>query len=434
MSRYTKEDINKIVDEEDVEFIRMQFCDILGKPKNLAITVSQLDKILSNECTFSATPVEGYEACTGLVTLHPDLDTFQIYPWRPQTGKVARMYCDVYGPDGKPWPGDSRQVLRRVVKQGQKMGLEFDVRPDQEFFLFHTDEEGKPTTHTHEYAGYFDVSPLDLAENVRRDIILTLEEMDFEILDSHHEIAPAQHEIDIAEGRADRVADQIMTFRMVVKTISQKHGLYATFLPKPTADVNGSAFGLHIICRDMLGKNMFAGSDNDHLSELGEHFMAGVLSHMRGLTLLTNPIVNSYKRLIPGFDAPTHISWTDDLSDKKSVIHVIGDGSSTEIGLRNPDGTCNPYLAIAGVLAAGMDGIERKLDLPPKAEADQVDKRAGLPESIKEAIDAYQADPLIRDVLGDTIYNGYLDDKLNEWREFRSVVTNWEINRYLGIY
>lgn len=434
MSRYTKEDINKIVDEEDVEFIRMQFCDILGKPKNLAITVSQLDKILSNECTFSATPVEGYEACTGLVTLHPDLDTFQIYPWRPQTGKVARMYCDVYGPDGKPWPGDSRQVLRRVVKQGQKMGLEFDVRPDQEFFLFHTDEEGKPTTHTHEYAGYFDVSPLDLAENVRRDIILTLEEMDFEILDSHHEIAPAQHEIDIAEGRADRVADQIMTFRMVVKTISQKHGLYATFLPKPTADVNGSAFGLHIICRDMLGKNMFAGPDNDHLSELGEHFMAGVLSHMRGLTLLTNPIVNSYKRLIPGFDAPTHISWTDDLSDKKSVIHVIRDGSSTEIGLRNPDGTCNPYLAIAGVLAAGMDGIERKLDLPPKAEADQVDKRAGLPESIKEAIDAYQADPLIRDVLGDTIYNGYLDDKLNEWREFRSVVTNWEINRYLGIY
>ncbi len=434
MSRYTKEDIYKIVDEEDVEFIRMQFCDILGKPKNLAITMSQLDKILSNECTFSAAPVEGYEECTGLVTLHPDLDTFQIYPWRPQTGKVARMYCDVYGPDGKPWPGDPRQVLRRIVRQAKDMGLEFDIRPDQEFFLFHTDEDGRPTTHTHEYAGYSDVAPLDLAENVRRDIILTLEEMDFEILDSHHEIAPAQHEIDIAEGCADRVADQIMTFRMVVKTISQKHGLYATFLPKPTAEVNGSAMGLHVICRDALGKNLFTGSDQDHMSELGEHFLAGVLSHMRGLTLLTNPIVNSYKRLIPGFDAPTHISWSDNLSDKKSVIHVIRNGNNTELFLRNPDGTCNPYLAVAGILAAGMDGINRKLVLPEKAKPNQDSDFVGLPESIKEAIEAYQADPMIHDVLGDLIYRDYLDEKKKEWKEFRSVVTNWEINRYLGIY
>lgn len=434
MSKFTKNDIYKLVDEEDVEFIRLQFCDILGKPKNLAITVSQLDRILNNEVEFDATPAAGFEACKGLVSLHPDLDTFQTYPWRPQTGKVARMYCDVYCSDGKPFEGDSRRVLRRVMQEADKMGLTFDIRPDQEFFLFHTDDDGKPTTLTHEYAGCFDVAPLDLAENVRRDIILTLEEMDMEVIQSHHEISPAQHEIDIAEGRADRVADQVMTFRMVVKTISQKHGLYATFMPKPLENRNGSAFSLHIVCRDALGKNLFADDGQEPLSEMGKQFLAGVLAHMKGITLLTNPIVNSYKRLIPGFDAPTRISWSDDLADKKSVVHLQREGNSTEIELRNPDGVCNPYLAFAVILAAGMDGIKKKMQLSPKAELDDSAEHEMLPESINEAIDAYEEDPLIHEVLGDTIYTNYLNEKLREWKEFRSVVTNWELKKYLGIY
>jgi len=434
MSRYTKNDIYKLVDEEDVEFIRMQFCDILGKPKNIAVTVSQLDKILDNQCIFDVTPAAGFETSTGLAVLHPDLDTFQTYPWRPQTGKVARMYCDIYDADGNPWEGDPRLVLRRVMKKADEMGLSFDIRPDQEFFLFHTDDEGRPTTHTHEYAGCFDVSPLDLAENVRRDIILTLEEMNLEVVKSHHEVSPAQHEIDIAGGRADRVADEVMTFRMVVKTISQKHGLYATFLPKPIQNVNGSALSLHIECTDALGKNLFAGDGPDGLSEMGGQFLAGVLKHLKGITLLTNPIVNSYKRLTPGFGAPTHISWSDNLADKESVIHLLRRGNSTEIELRNPDGVCNPYLAFAAILEAGMDGIRNEMTPPPKADLTGKDPYDILPESINEAIDAYQSDPLIREVLGEEVYKHYLNEKMKEWKEFRAVVTNWELNKYLGIY
>jgi glutamine synthetase len=436
MGRYTKEDIFRMVDEEDVEFIRLQFSDIFGMTKNLAVTVSQLERTLNNEYAFDPSAINGFEDIGQEIYLKPDLDTFEIYPWRPQTGKVARMFCDLLDENGKPFGGDSRRVLRDVLDRASEMGFIFDIRPELEFFLFHTDEEGRPTTITHEDAGYYDVAPLDLAENVRRDIILTLEDMNFQILGSHHEISPAQHEIDFVEDRADRVADAVMTFKMAVKTIAKKHGLYATFLPKPTEGVNGSGMHVNVFCRDHLGKNLFRNDEDEILSETGKQFVAGLLAHSRAITLLTNPIVNSYKRLIPGFDAPTDITWSDNLAARSAVINVPHrSGDSTRIEYRSPDGVCNPYLAFAAIIAAGLDGIQRGLKAPEmENRAPQADtvRPQHLPETLGEAMEAYEKDALIRDVLGDYIYNRFRDEKMKEWKEFRSVVTNWELDRYLG--
>lgn len=445
MGKYTKQDIFRIVEEEDVEFIRLQFTDIFGMPKNLAITASHLEQALNNGCTFEASAIGGIRDGAEELYLYPDLDTFEIYPWRPQTGKVARMYCDIYTEEGKPFAGDCRQVLKRVLKEAADMGLRFEIRPEQEFFLFHTDDEGHPTTTTHEIAGFYDVAPLDLAENVRRDIILTLEEMDFEVLGSHHEISPAQHEIDFAEGRADRIADDVVTFRMVVKTIAKKHGLYATFLPKPTEGVNGSGMHINIICRDPLGKNLFADeTGNGDLSETGQQFVAGLLTHSKSITLFTNPIVNSYKRLIPGFDAPTQIAWSDNLANRSAVINVPHRrGNNARIEYRSPDGVCNPYLAFAVILASGLDGIRNRMKAPEKADVRLSGKSRWelknmhldtLPETLGEAMEYSDKDPMIREVLGDFIYDGFKEKKLCEWRDFRSVITNWELQTYLGRY
>lgn len=443
MGKYTKQDIFRIVEEEDVEFIRLQFSDIFGMPKNLAITASHLEQALNNECTFEASAIGGLQDGVEELYLYPDLDTFEIYPWRPQTGKVARMYCDIYTEDGKPFDGDCRQVLKRVLQESREMGLNFEIRPELEFFLFHTDDEGHPTTTTHEIAGFYDVAPLDLAENVRRDIILTLEDMDFEVIGSHHEISPAQHEIDFAENRADKIADDVVTFRMAVKTIAKKHGLYATFLPKPTEGINGSGMHINIYCRDQLGKNLFAGEDgNGSLSEIGQQFVAGLLAHSKAITLFTNPIVNSYKRLIPGFDAPTQVAWSDNLANRSAVISVPHrKANQARIEYRSPDGVCNPYLAFAVVLSAGLDGIRNKMQPPKKADISLAGKSRRdlkdmhldtLPETLGEAMDYADQDPMVRRVIGDLIYDLYKKEKLGEWRAFRSVVTNWEIQTYLG--
>ena len=445
MSRYTRDDIRKIVEEEDVEFIRLQFSDIFGSPKNLAITASQLEKALDNGCMFDASAIEGFRDTFSALYLHPDLDTFDIYPWRPQTGKVARLNCDIYTAEGQPFDGDSRQILAKVLKDAAQMGLYFEIFPELEFFLFHTDDNGHPTTETHEDAGYFDVAPLDLAENVRRDIILTLEEMNFEVESSHHEISPAQHEIDFAADSADRVADKILTFKMAVKTIAKKHGLYATFLPKPTEGVNGSGMHMNFYCRDAFGKNLFYDADDEEgLSQMAYHFIAGLLEHSRALTLITNPIVNSYKRLVPGFDAPTGIGWSDNLANRSLVINIpCQRENETRVEYRSPDGVCNPYLAFAACIAAGLDGIRREL-VPPAVIHERIDEipasggnsgvKGKLPETLGEAMEAYLADPLMKEVLGEFIYNQFLFEKQQEWKSFRSVVTNWEIENYLGKY
>ena len=434
-----------MVEEEDVAFIRLQFCDIFGQPKNLAITASQLDRALNHECIFDASAIPGFRDTLHELYLYPDLHTFDVYPWRPQTGKVARMFCNLYEGDGKPFEGDSRLVLDRVLKEAESMGFYFEIMPEPEFFLFHTDDDGCPTTITHEDAGFFDVAPADLAENVRRDIILTLEDMGFEVYGSHHEMSPAQHEIDFAPGKAATVADQLQTFKMAVKTIAKKHGLHASFMPKPKAEVNGSGLHLNIVCRDNMGKNLFCRDDNpEELSDLARHFAAGLLKHAQGITLITNPLVNSYKRLIAGFDAPTKIYWTDILANRSAVVNIPQRrGNQTAIEMRSPDGSCNDYLALALVLAAGLDGVKHEIEPPAlirenlsgKSERELREMKIDvLPETLGEAMDFYQQDPLTKEILGDLIYEEYLQQKQKEWSEFRAVVTNWEIENYLQKY
>ena len=366
MAKYKKEDIFRMVEEEDVEFIRLQFTDMFGMLKNVAITAGQLEKALNNRCVFDGSAIEGFvrEEETDMY-LHPDLDTFTIFPWRPQQGKVARLVCDVYGPDGTPFEGDPRYILKKVLKEAEELGFYFNVGPECEFFLFHTDEEGRPTTKTHEMAGYFDVAPIDLAENVRRDIVLNLEEMGFEIESSHHEIAPAQHEVDFQYEKGLKAADNILTFKMAVKSIAKQHGLHATFMPKPKAGVNGSGMHINMSLEDKLGKNLFADTDDKlGLSRLAYEFMAGILAHIKSMCLLTNPIVNSYKRLIPGYDAPVYIAWSRATNRGQIVRIPSSRGASTRLELRSPDSAMNPYLALAACLAAGLDGIKNHMELP----------------------------------------------------------------------
>lgn len=445
MSKYSKEDIFRMVEEEDVAFIRLQFCDIFGRPKNLAITAAQLERALNHECIFDASAISGFRDTLHELYLYPDLNTFDVFPWRPQTGKVARMFCNLAQGDGTPFEGDSRLVLNRVLQEAEKMGYYFEIMPEPEFFLFHTDDDGCPTTITHEDAGFFDVAPADLAENVRRDIILTLEEMGFDIYGSHHELSPAQHEIDFAPGNVAKIADQMQTFKMAVKTIAKKHGLHASFMPKPKAEVNGSGLHLNIYCRDRYGKNLFCmDGDREQLSDTARHFAAGLLAHAPGITLVTNPLVNSYKRLISGFDAPTKIYWTDILANRSAVVNVPQRrGDQTCIEFRSPDGACNDYLAFALCLAAGLDGVKKNME-PPKLIHDNLSGKSDreisamnidvLPETLGEALECYQKDPLVRDILGELVYQEYLQAKRKEWGEFRAVVTNWEIENYLQKY
>ena len=445
MSKYSKEDIMRMVEEEDVEFIRLQFTDIFGMLKNVAITASQLEKALDNRCMFDGSAIEGFVRIDESdMYLYPDLDTFEVFPWRPQQGKVARFICDVYNPDGTPFSGDPRYVLKRAVKRAQDMGYVLNVGPECEFFLFHTDEEGRPTTSTHEMAGYFDVSPIDLAENVRRDIVLNLEEMGFQVEASHHEIAPAQHEIDFQYTDALRAADNIMTFKMAAKTIAKRHGLHATFMPKPREGMNGSGMHINMSLSDKEGRNLFA-DDQDalRLSRDAYYFMAGILKHMKAMTILTNPLVNSYKRLIPGFDAPIYIAWSP-TSNRSSLIRIPSPrGESTRIELRCPDSAMNPYLALAACLSAGLDGIEKKTGLPACVEGNMFTMEPEelrernverIPETLGDAIEAYSGDVFMKEVLGEHIYTKYLEDKEQEWRDFRAQVTDWEVSQYLYKY
>lgn len=445
MAKYSKEDIFRMVEEEDVEFIRLQFTDMFGMLKNVAITAGQLEKALNNRCVFDGSAIEGFvrEEETDMY-LHPDLDTFTIFPWRPQQGKVARLICDVYGPDGTPFEGDPRYILKKVLKEAEEMGFYFNVGPECEFFLFHTDEEGRPTTKTHEMAGYFDVAPIDLAENVRRDIVLNLEEMGFEIESSHHEIAPAQHEVDFQYEKGLKAADNILTFKMAVKSIAKQHGLHATFMPKPKAGVNGSGMHINMSLEDKLGKNLFADTDDKlGLSRLAYEFMAGILAHIKSMCLLTNPIVNSYKRLIPGYDAPVYIAWSRATNRGQIVRIPSSRGASTRLELRSPDSAMNPYLALAACLAAGLDGIKNHMELPEPvvqniyAMDEETIKERGidhLPETLGEAIDEFEEDAFLRNVLGEHIFYKYLEAKKEEWNVFRSQVTDWEIGEYLYKY
>ncbi|MCI8509753.1 MAG: type I glutamate--ammonia ligase [Lachnospiraceae bacterium] len=440
MSKYTKQDIMKLVEEEDIEFIRLQFTDMFGTLKNVAITASQMEKALDNKCMFDGSSIEGFVRIDESdMYLYPDLNTFEIFPWRPQHGKVARMICDVYRPNGMPFEGDPRYILKKVLKEAADMGYSFDVGPECEFFLFHTDDEGRPTTISHEKAGYFDISPLDLGENARRDIILNLEAMGFEIEASHHEVAPAQHEIDFRYTNALKAADNMMTFKLVVKTIAKRHGLFASFMPKPVYGVCGS--GLHInmsLSKD--GINIF----NDHSAENGVsqeayQFIAGIMHHMKGMTLVANPIVNSYKRLLPGFEAPMYITWSE--GNRSPLIRIPSTrGTNMRVELRSPDPAANPYLLFAVCLAAGLDGMKKEMDIPKSIDGNiyEMSKKEleaqgieAIPSNLSKACHYFEDDGFMKEVLGEHVHAKYLDAKRKEWNRFREQVTAWEIDEYL---
>ncbi len=441
MSKYTEKDIRRIIEEEDVEFIRLQFTDLMGELKNIAVTTSQLDRVLGNKITFDGASIEGFVPIENSdLFLHPDLDTFCIIPWRPQHGKVARFICDIYYGDGTPFEGDPRYILKRVVSAAQEMGYSLEVGPECEFFLFHTDDNGLPTTTTHEQAGYFDVGPIDLGENARRDMILTLEEMGYVVEASHHEAAPAQHEIDFRYDEAVRAADGMMTVRLVVRTIAKRCGLHASFMPKPKSGVNGS--GMHInlsLARD--GVNVFYDPERPaHLSEEGLWFIGGVMKHIRAITAVTNPLVNSYKRLVPGYEAPVYIAWS--VTNRSPLIRIPAMNDPRQrIELRSPDSAANPYLALAVCMAAGLDGIRNK-DLPPEAvdanifamtEEERIARGIEcLPGNLLEAVQALEQDPFIYGVLGQHTAQRFIREKKKEWEEYRASVSEWELERYLS--
>ncbi|NBI89102.1 type I glutamate--ammonia ligase [Lachnospiraceae bacterium] len=438
---YTREDIVNIVREEDVEFIRLQFTDIFGNLKNVAITSSQLEKALDNKCMFDGSSIEGFVRIEESdMYLYPDFNTLQIFPWRPQRGKVARLICDVYRPNGNPFEGDPRYILKCAIREAENMGYHFEVGPECEFFLFHTDENALPTTITHEQAGYFDLGPVDFGENARRDMVLTLEDMGFIIEASHHEVAPAQHEIDFKYDEALATADNIMTFKLAVKTIAKRHGLHATFMPKPKSGINGS--GMHInmsLSKD--GKNIFADSSDElGLSKEAYYFIGGIIKHMKGMAAITNPLVNSYKRLVPGFEAPVYIAWS--ATNRSPLIRIPATrGEGTRIELRCPDPSANPYLALAVCLRAGLDGIANRIE-PPKSVDCNIfamtkDEReeAGIeaiPETLIEAVYELEKDRFIQSVLGKHVSDKYIEAKKAEWAEYRSQVTQWEIGAYLN--
>jgi glutamine synthetase len=443
MSKYSKEDIINIVEENDVRFIRLQFTDIFGILKNVAITPSQLEKALDGKCMFDGSSIEGFSRIEESdMYLKPDLDTFVIFPWRPQQGKVARLICDVYMPDGTPFEGDPRYILKKAIQEAKDLGYELNVGPECEFFLFHTDNNGRATTITHDDAGYFDLGPNDLGGNARRDICLTLEDMGYEIEASHHEVAKGQHEIDFKYAEALAAADNIMTFKLVVKSIAQRNGLSATFMPKPIYGVNGS--GMHVNMSLMKnGENAFYDVNTESgLSKLAEHFIAGILEHIKAITAIANPLVNSYKRLIPGYEAPCYIAWS--LSNRSPLIRIPASrGMGTRVELRSPDPSANPYLVIAACLTAGLDGIKKQLE-PVKSidkniylmsASERLAENIGnLPETLFEAIEELGKDEVIKEALGSHLCERYIEGKREEWEAFRVTVTEWEVNQYLGKY
>ena len=437
MGNYTREEILAMAEEEDVEFIRLQFTDMFGTLKNIAITARELPRALDNQCVVYGSHIAGIvgEKEPDLI-LYPDYNTFSILPWRPQQGKVARLICDMRRADGSEHEMSSRYILKKTAQAAEEAGYTCYVDPECEFFLFHIDDNGMPTTVSHEKAGYLDVSPVDLGENARRDMVLTLEDMGFEVESSHHETAPAQHEIALHYGEAREMADAVMTFKMAVRTVAKRHGLHATFMPKPRAEVNGSGMHIHFsLFKD--GRNVFVNPGNpQELSEEAYYFVGGLLAHSKEMALITNPIVNSYKRLVPGYEAPTELTWTK--NNQNSLVRIPGSrGMETRIELRSPDEAATPYMEFAVCLAAGLDGINKKI-YPTKSssrELSETDQKTmkieNLPGNLNEAIDYFEQSDWIKEVLGTEFCKEYAAAKKKEWLRYTREISAWEIEEYL---
>jgi glutamine synthetase len=444
MPNYTKEDIRNMCQEQNVKYIRLQFTDILGTIKNVEIPVSQLEKAIDNKMMFDGSSIEGFVRIEESdMYLYPDLNTFVVFPWTAEKGKVARFICDIYNPDGTPFAGDPRNNLKRVLKEMEELGFtDFNLGPEPEFFLFKLDEKGEPTLELNDSGGYFDLAPTDLGENCRRDIVLELEEMGFEIEASHHEVAPGQHEIDFKYADAITACDYIQTFKLVVKTIARKHGLHATFMPKPLFGVNGS--GMH--CNLSLfknGENAFFDPKADlQLSDTARQFIAGIVKHAEAFTAITNPTVNSYKRLVPGYEAPCYVAWST--SNRSPLIRIPASrGLSTRVEVRSVDPAANPYLALAVLLTAGLDGVKNKLTPPAPVDRNiyAMDKEERLAEGVSDlpatlaiAMEYLKRDEIMVSALGDHIFEHFLEAKEIEWDMFRTQVHPWEREQYMTMY
>ena len=444
MAKYTREDIVRLSQEENVKFIRLQFTDILGTIKNVEIPISQLEKALDNKMMFDGSSIEGFVRIEESdMYLIPDLDTWVVFPWTAEKGKVARLICDICSPDGTPFAGDPRANLKRVLKEMEELGFtDFNLGPEPEFFLFKLDEKGEPTLELNDNGGYFDLAPTDLGENCRRDIVLELEEMGFEIEASHHEVAPGQHEIDFKYADAVTACDHIQTFKLVVKTIARKHGLHATFMPKPLFGVNGS--GMHMnLSLFKNGENAFYDPKGDlELSDTARQFIAGTIKNATAFTAVTNPTVNSYKRLVPGYEAPCYVAWS--ARNRSPLIRIPASrGLSTRVEVRSVDPSANPYLAMAVLLQAGLDGIKNKLTPPSPVDRNiyVMDKEereeagiSDLPATLAAALTELQTNEVICAALGEHILEHFIEAKEIEWDMFRTQVHPWEREQYMSMY
>jgi len=440
MNCQNAEDVKRAVKELNVSFIQFWFPDVLGFLKSFAVTPSELDEGMTEGMGFDGSSIEGFARIQESdMIAKPDPITFQLVPWRGVERPVARMFCDILNPDGSPYEGDPRYTLKRLLKKVSDKGYTFYVGPELEFFYF----KDNHSTEIMDKGGYFDARPLDLGSDLRRDTIFTLQSMGIDVEYSHHEVAPSQHEIDLRYDEALRMADKTMTYRLVVKEIARQHGVYATFMPKPIFGVNGS--GMHVHQSLFKGsKNAFHDrSDKYHLSDLAKHYIAGLLRHAPEIAAVTNQWVNSYKRLVPGYEAPVYVSWAR--RNRSAMIRVPmykpGKESATRIEFRSPDPACNPYLAFAVMLGAGMDGIDKKMELPDPIEEDiyemnPAERRAhgitDLPGNLYAAILEAEKSKLVREVLGDHIFNKFIENKKIEWDTYRTHVSQFEIDRYLA--
>ncbi len=436
------ERVNSIIAQQQVRFINLQFSDIVGIVKQVTIPSSQWRIATDHGIWFDGSSIEGFaRVAESDMYLLPDLSTFAVIPWESDRLTTARVICDVYMPNGSPFTGDPRYILKRAVAGAAALGYIYNTGPELEFFLFKPGADGAPTTKPHDQAGYFDVST-DLAHNVRRQMVDALEVLGIEVEATHHEVAVGQHEVDFRYDDALRTADNVITLRTALKAIAQRNGLHCTFMPKPITNVNGSGMHTHQSLSDAkTGKNLFAAPNSPFgLSPLALHFIAGQLVHARGMSAILAPLVNSYKRLVPGFEAPTAISWArTNRSALIRVPHVSAErASSTRIELRCPDPAANPYLAFAVMLTAGLDGIQRKLDPPEPAEENlyHLTRRnlPAMPRSLGEALEEFKRAEAIQVALGAHLFERYVEAKTGEWEDYRRTVSRWEIERYLAIY
>ena len=440
---YTKDEIRQMVKDEDIRFLRVMFTDLLGTIKSVDLPVSQLDKLMDNKIMFDGSSIDGFVRIEESdMYLYPDMSTWLVFPWGADHGKVARVICSVHMTDGTPFSGDPRNNLKRVVKEMQKMGFKsFNIGPEPEFFLFKTDDNGNPTTKVNDSENYFDMEPADIGEDCRRDIVLALEKMGFEA--AHHEVAPGQHEVDFKYSNALEAADNIQTFKLVVKTIAKKYGLHATFMPKPLSGINGSGMHLNMSLFTQDGKNAFYDeNDKDQLSETAYHFLGGLMKHARSYTAIVNPIVNSYKRLVPGYEAPVYVAWST--SNRSPLVRIPNDrGMGTRLELRSADPAANPYLAIAAVLEAGLDGLRN--NLPPVHNVDEniydmtVKERkskgiVNLPDTLHSALKDLADDEVIKGSMGEHLYQSFEEAKTREYDAYRAHVSDWERQRYMEQY